>query len=165
MHAMVEESLLRQPGWRLVASRFGELLLIQLLRGYLARQMVHGDGWVRGLADAQIARAMAAMHGDPGKAWTVQGLAGQAAMSRSRFAERFKSLVGQPPMAYLSEHRMAYAAQQLEVGHASLAEIAELTGYESERVFARAFKRWGGLAPRAYQKHSRAMQQQFIDLQ
>ena len=83
-------------------------------------------------------------------------------MSRSRFAERFKNLVGQPPIGYLSQHRMAFAAQQLEADILALAEIAEQTGYESERVFARAFKRWSGLTPRSYQKRAQALRQQFV---
>ena len=162
LRAMVGDTLQRRAGWRLAAARIGELLLMQALRDYFSDQVEPGQGWVRGLADPQVARAIAAIHGAPGRGWTVQSLARQAAMSRSRFAERFKNLVGQPPIGYLSQHRMAFAAQQLEADILALAEIAEQTGYESERVFARAFKRWSGLTPRSYQKRAQALRQQFV---
>lgn len=161
MHEMVADSLQRRPGWRLAAGRLGDLVLAHVLADHFARQMEHGEGWVRGLADPGIARALAAIHRAPEQGWTVERLAREAAMSRSRFAERFRLLVGQPPIGYLASHRMAYAAQRLEAAALPLAAIAEATGYESERVFARAFKRWCGQTPRDYQKASRALQQRF----
>lgn len=161
MHAMVGDSLERKPGWRLAAGRLGDLVLAHVLGDHFARQMTHGQGWVRGLADPGIARAIAAIHRAPDQGWTVERLAREAAMSRSRFAERFKALVGQPPIGYLSHHRMAHAAQRLEAGTHALAAIAEACGYESERVFARAFKRWCGQTPRDYQKAARSLQKQF----
>ena len=84
-------------------------------------------------------------------------------MSRSLFAEKFKALVGESPMAYLQQQRMAHAAQQLESG-LPLAQIAEDCGYESERVFARAFKRWCGLPPRAYQRNTKVLRNEFAAL-
>jgi AraC-like DNA-binding protein len=106
---------------------------------------------------------MAAIHGRPSHGWTLQALAREAAMSRSLFAEKFKTLVGESPMAYLQQQRMAHAAQQLESG-LPLAQIAEDCGYESERVFARAFKRWCGLPPRAYQRNTKALRNEFAAL-
>jgi len=163
LEALIEDSLARRAGWRLAAARLGELTLVHVLSNYFAAQQERGQGWVRGLADAQIAKAMAAIHGRPGHDWTLQTLAREAAMSRSRFAEKFKTLVGDSPMAYLLQQRMAHAAQQLESG-LPLVQIAEDCGYESERVFARAFKRWCGLPPRAYQRNAQALRKEFAAL-
>lgn len=152
MEALVTETLDQRPGWRLSASRMGELLLVNILREHLLRGATNAAeaGWWRGLSDPAIARAIAAMHREPGRSWTVESLAGEAAMSRSRFSDRFKTLVGDTPIGYLGAHRMALAAQQLEAGHLSLAQVAQEAGYESDKVFARAFRRWAGLSPTAY---------------
>lgn len=163
LQALIEDSLARRAGWRLAAVRLGELTMVHVLSNHFAAQQERGQGWVRGLADAQVAKAMAAIHGRPSHDWTLQTLAREAAMSRSRFAEKFKALVGDSPMAYLQQQRMAHAAQQLESG-LPLAQIAEDCGYESERVFARAFKRWCGLPPRAYQRSAQALRKEFAAL-
>jgi AraC-like DNA-binding protein len=153
METLVTETLDQRPGWRLSASRMGELLLINILRGHLLRGTGPAEAsWWRGLSDPAIARSIAAMHREPARSWTVEALAREAAMSRSRFSDRFKSLVGDTPMGYLSAHRMALAAEQLEAGHLPLAQVAQGAGYESDKVFARAFRRWAGLSPTAYAK-------------
>lgn len=160
LQALIEDSLAQRPGWRLAGARLGELVMVHVLSNHFSAEEKPEQGWVRGLADARIARAMAAIHGRPSHNWTLQALAGEAAMSRSRFAQEFKTLVGESPMAYLLLQRMAHAAQQLESG-LPLVQIAEECGYESERVFARAFKRWCGLPPRAYQRNARALRKEF----
>lgn len=153
METLVTETLDQRPGWRLSASRMGELLLINILRGHLLRGTGPAEAsWWRGLSDPAIARSIAAMHREPARSWTVEALAREAAMSRSRFSDRFKALVGDTPMGYLSAHRMALAAEQLEAGHLPLAQVAQGAGYESDKVFARAFRRWAGLSPTAYAK-------------
>jgi AraC-like DNA-binding protein len=153
METLVTETLDQRPGWRLSASRMGELLLINILRGHLLRGTGQADAsWWRGLSDPAIARSIAAMHREPARSWTVEALAREAAMSRSRFSDRFKALVGDTPMGYLGGHRMALAAEQLEAGHLPLAQVAQGAGYESDKVFARAFRRWAGLSPTAYAK-------------
>ncbi len=157
MQALVKETLEQRPGWRLSASRMGELLLVNILREHLARSAGPvGVGWWRGLSDPAISRAMALMHREPARSWTVEALAREAAMSRSRFSERFKTLVGDTPMGYLGTHRMALAAEQLEAGHLPLARVAQDAGYESDKVFARAFRRWAGLSPTAYARREAA---------
>ncbi len=157
MEALVTETLAQRPGWRLSASRLGELLLVNILREHLLRAVGSTDaGWWRALSDPAIARAITHMHRHPAQAWTVDALAREAAMSRSRFSERFKSLVGDTPMGYLSAHRMALAAEQLEAGRVPLAQVVQEAGYESDKVFARAFRRWSGLSPTAYAKRELA---------
>jgi AraC-like DNA-binding protein len=150
MQSLIVETLDRQPGWRLSAARMGELLMVNILREWFGRAAPMQAGWLRGLTDPAIARAIARMHGEPHHGWTVEGLASEAAMSRSRFSARFKELVGTSPIVYLTQHRMALAAEQLEARRHKLAQIAEQAGYESEKVFARAFRRWSGLTPSAY---------------
>jgi AraC-like DNA-binding protein len=156
MQSLIVETLDRRPGWRQSAGRMGELLLINILRTRLGRESAHGQSWLRGLTDPAIARAIMGIHRAPQQDWTLERLAGEAAMSRSRFAERFKELVGATPIGYLTHHRMALAAEQIEAGLLHPSRIAEAAGYESERVFARAFRRWSGMTPSSYQKRERS---------
>lgn len=158
MEALVRETLARRPGWRVAAARMGELLLIHLVRGHLAGLAATpavGPGWLRGLGDASVARSLMAMHRAPAEAWTVERLAAEAGMSRSRFSDRFRERVGATPIGYLTSHRMALAAEQLEAGAQPLARIATLAGYDSDKVFSRAFKRWAGLTPTAWARRAR----------
>ena len=130
---------------------------VRLVREHLLRAVGSQDaGWWRALSDPPIARAITLMHREPARSWTVEALAREAAMSRSRFSDRFKALVGDTPMGYLGGHRMALAAEQLEAGHLPLAQVAQGAGYESDKVFARAFRRWAGLSPTAYAKRELA---------
>ena len=157
MEALVTETLDQRPGWHLSACHMGELLLVNILRGHLLRGTGPGQAsWWRGLSDPAIAHAIAAMHREPARGWTVAALAHEAAMSRSRFSERFKTLVGDTPMGYLGSYRMALAAEQLEAGHLSLAQMAQNAGYACDKVFARAFRRWSGLSPTAYARREAA---------
>ncbi|MEJ8821715.1 AraC family transcriptional regulator [Variovorax humicola] len=152
MQSLIVETLARRPGWRVSAARMGELLLVNILRERLGKATVQDAGWLRGLTDPAIARALTRIHLEPRKKWTVELLAREAAMSRSSFSERFKDLMDTTPIGYLTDHRMALAAEQFETGNCRLAEIAETAGYESDKVFARAFRRWSGLTPTAYMK-------------
>lgn len=157
MQALVMETLARRPGWRLSAGRMGELILVNILREHLARETAMGAGWLRGLGDPAIARAIMCMHREPQQDWSLASLAREAGMSRSRFSDQFRELVGATPIGYLTAHRMALAAEQIEAGRLHLSQIADEAGYGSEKVFARAFRRWSGLTPSAYLK--RASQQ------
>lgn len=158
MQALVLETLSRRPGWRVSAARMGELLLINLVREHLASGAAGpatATGWMQGLADPGLARSLMAMHRHPAEPWTLQRLAAEAGMSRSRFSERFRQRVGSTPIGYLTAHRMALAAEQLEAGGQPLARIAEQAGYDSDKVFARAFRRWSGLTPTAWLRRER----------
>lgn len=155
MQSLVMETLSRRPGWRLSACRMGELILVNILREHLARETAMGAGWLRGLGDPAIARAIMCMHREPKQDWSLASLAREAGMSRSRFSEQFRERVGATPIGYLTTHRMALAAEQLEAGRLHLSQIADEAGYGSEKVFARAFRRWSGLTPSAYLKRAR----------
>jgi AraC-like DNA-binding protein len=140
------------PGTDAVIVRLSEVLITQALRHCLLRL----DGWSSNGAgafkDDKIARALRLIREYPGRDWTVTELASAVAMSRSAFAERFQELAGQSPMRFLSEYRLARAAQYLRATPATLMEIAKDTGYESEASLSRAFKRAFGVAPGMYRK-------------
>ena len=111
-----------------------------------------GKGWLAGLRDAHVGRALAALHEDPARKWTVDDLARTVALSRSALAERFNSLVGEPPIQYLTRWRLALAAEALRTGGDSVARVAERNGYDTEAAFSRAFKREFGVPPSAWRR-------------
>ena len=135
-----------------VIAKLSELLFVEAVSQFVASLPVERRGWLAGLRDPQIGRALAALHARPTEAWTAETLALEVGMSRSVFAERFTSLVGQPPMQYLTLWRMHVAAQQLREGRGSVAQIGFAIGYESEAAFSRAFKRQFGTSPGAWRK-------------
>ena len=137
-----------------VIAKLSELLFVEAVSQFVASLPMERRGWLAGLRDPQIGRALAALHSRPTEAWTAETLALAVGMSRSAFAERFTSLVGQPPMQYLTFWRMQLAAQHLREGHASVAQIAFEVGYESEAAFSRAFKRQFGTSPGIWRRQS-----------
>lgn len=147
MESLVHLSIARHAGWQLSAARMADLLLAHLLGEYLASSPAVSVGVLRGLEDPGIARAITRMHDTPGHPWTLASLAAESRMSRSLFSERFRTLVGATPMQYLASYRMMAAAQALRQGRAKLYDIARTAGYESEKAFARAFRRWSGQTP------------------
>lgn len=149
-----EESTERRAGRELVLGRLVELLLIEALRSTTGEGAP--PGLLRGLADARLAAAMRLMHGEPARAWTVDELARQAALSRSAFFDRFSRAVGLRPMAYLLAWRMALAKDLLRRQDVALAEVAERVGYSSASSFSTAFSRHVGLAPSQYARQQEA---------
>jgi len=137
-----------------VIAKLSELLFVEAVTEFVATLPPERRGWLAGLRDAQIGRALGLLHARPAHAWTAEALALEVGMSRSAFAERFTSLVGQPPMQYLTVWRMHVAAQQLREGRTALAQIGFASGYESEAAFSRAFKRQFGMSPGAWRKQS-----------
>jgi AraC-like DNA-binding protein len=143
----VSEIAAGRIGSTTVITKLSELLFVEAVSQFVASLPAERRGWLAGLRDPQIGRALAALHARPTEEWTAEALALEVGMSRSVFAERFTSLVGQPPMHYLTLWRMHVAAQRLREGHGSVAQIAFAVGYESEAAFSRAFKRQFGAAP------------------
>ena len=154
LRSIAHESAQAFPGRAVVLNRLADVLFVRVVRAYLLRISAAGGptspSWLRGLTDPRIARAIAQIHGAPEQAWTLAQLASHAAMSRTAFAQRFHSLVGETPVSYLASWRMQKAAYLLEMGTLSIAQIAERVGYASELAFAKAFRRRIGMPPGAY---------------
>jgi len=148
----VRESSASRPGTESMLAKLSELMFVEAMRRYAENLPPKGKGWLAGVRDAHVGRALALLHGDPGRAWTVDELAREVALSRSALAERFAALVGEPPMQYLMRWRLALAAQTLRSGGDAVARVAERSGYESESAFIRAFKREFGMPPAAWRR-------------
>ncbi|MEZ4224214.1 MAG: AraC family transcriptional regulator [Polyangiaceae bacterium] len=149
------ESASGRPGGDTVVNRLADILFIQIVRGYLTSTPHDSRGWLRALTDPQIGASLGLIHAEPEQGWTVATLASKVGMSRSTFAGRFSELVGEPPLHYITRWRMQKAAALLREGRATLADIADRVGYDSEAAFSKAFKRWVGSAPGAYRRASR----------
>ena len=141
------ESQERRAGGECVLLRLSELMFIEVVRRYLARLPIEQRGWLAGLRDATVGRALARLHEHPGDEWTLEKLAKDVGLSRSALAERFTHFVGDPPMQYLARWRMQVAARLLADGHTKVASVALRVGYESEAAFSRAFKKATGIPP------------------
>ena len=146
------------PGHQTVLDRLLDLLLVHALRAHLADPAAARPGWHRALDDPPVAAALARLHDDPARAWTVASLAAEAGLSRAAFARRFAAAVGEPPLAYLTRWRMRLAEELLRRPGTTLAGVALAVGYASESAFSAAFKRERGLAPAAWRRAARAEQ-------
>ena len=130
-----------------VATRLPELVLIEVLRVHLATAPAVDRGWIAALRDPVLAPALALLHNDPGRRWTVAELAGGAAVSRSSLDDRFRQVLGRSPIRYLTEWRMHLADELLATSDLPVATVARRVGYDSEEAFSRAFKRERGCSP------------------
>jgi AraC-like DNA-binding protein len=157
MQALASEMAEQAPGSEVVATRLAEVLFIQILRAHMASGPERNKGWLRAVFDPQMGTALSAIHGKVNTPWTVESLAEAAGMSRSAFAARFKGLLGQTPLEYVTEWRMQKAMQLLEQRDKKLIEVARLVGYESDAAFSKAFKRVVGANPGEYVKHGIAL--------
>ena len=140
------------PGAATIISKMSELLFVEAIRRHLASIPEDQTGLLAGLRDPIIGKALALMHAKVNRSWTAEELADEVGMSRSAFADRFVSVMGDPPMRYLLGWRMQLATQKLREGRQTIAQIAFDTGYESESAFARAFKRETGMPPAAWRR-------------
>jgi AraC-like DNA-binding protein len=149
------ESTGGHPGASTVATRVCDALFVYVIRSVLARLPAEEASWLRALVTPKIGEALELIHGDPATEWSVAMLAAKVGLSRSAFAERFASVVGETPIQYLIRWRARKAASLLRAGERSIGEIASVVGYQSEVAFAKAFKRAMGIAPGAYRSQSR----------
>ncbi len=141
------ESGRTRGGERCLLLRLSEVMFIEILRRYLASEAVEDAGWLRGLRDPLVGRALALLHGNVAHPWTLERLSTSAGASRSALAERFTRLVGAPPMQYLARWRMQLAAERLRHPGARVQAVALEVGYASESAFSRAFRREVGTSP------------------
>jgi AraC-like DNA-binding protein len=142
----------RSPGSEALLERLSEMMFVDAIRRYVEQLPEQSSGWLAGLRDRHVGRALALLHADPARDWTIDVLAAEVALSRSAFHDRFLQLVGQPPMQYLTQWRMQRAARLLSETQAPVASIALEVGYDSEAAFSRAFKRAAGKPPAAWRR-------------
>ena len=156
LRLMAVEAQEMRPGGEAVVTRLADILVIQTIRSWIAKDPAAQSGWLGALQDRQIGRALALVHRNPSHPWTVESLANEVAMSRSAFAARFTSLVGEPAMHYVARWRMNVAVTWLKEDDVPLAEVAGRLGYESEAAFRRTFKRVIGSSPGAVRRTTAA---------
>lgn len=149
LRLMASEACEIKPGGETLIPRLADILVIQAIRFWIEQDPVAQTGWLGALRDPQIGRALIRIHREPQREWTLESLAGEAAMSRSAFAARFVELVGEPAMRYVTRWRMMTALRWLREGSSTVGEVARRLSYESEAAFSRAFKRMLGVTPGA----------------
>ncbi len=147
-----QEAAQMRSGSTTVLGKLSELLFVEAIRRYIDTLPEEQTGWLAGLRDRFVGRALTLLHGRPAHAWTVEDLAREVGLSRSALAQRFTDLVGVPPMQYLARWRLQIAAQQLRSGEKQVAAVAEDVGYDSEAAFNRAFKREFGMPPATWRR-------------
>lgn len=141
------------PGAAGLRSRLAELLFLSAVRLYMRELPTDATGWLAGLRDPLVGHALQALHQDPCRRWTMDELAHAVASSRSALAERFRAIIGEPPMHYLTRLRMQLASRRLDESRHSIARVADEVGYDSSAAFQRAFKRCFGVPPAAWRRH------------
>jgi len=141
-----------RPGSETVLAKLSELLFVEAVRRHAASLPEDQTGWFSGLRDPYVARALALLHREVARRWTVDDLGREVGLSRSALADRFIHLIGVPPMHYLAQWRMQVATQKLRGTSTSLGQVAETVGYDSEAAFSRAFKKANGVAPATWRR-------------
>jgi AraC-like DNA-binding protein len=142
-------------GNKAVLAKLSEALFVETIRRYILNLPPEQKGWLAGVRDPAVGKALAALHRSPDRAWTIVDLAQEVGISRSVLVERFRDYLGEPPMTYLTQWRLQMGAQKLAGTPSGVAEIAADVGYDSEAAFNRAFKRRFGLPPGRYRKEFR----------
>ena len=148
----ISESTNKRAGGESVLAKLSELMLIEVVRRHLEAAPFVQTGWLAGLRDPFVGKALSLIHRSPARNWTIEELARDVGLSRSVLAERFADLVGLPPMHYLAKWRMQIASELLSGGITNIATVAAETGYGSEAAFSRAFKKIVGVPPSAWRR-------------
>ena len=151
-----DEIAARRAGSGTVLAKLSELLFVEALRRYVEGLPGEQTGWLAGLKDPFVARALALLHGRVAQQWTVDDLGRDVGLSRSALADRFTRLIGEPPMRYLARWRLQLAAHHLRSTDMPLARIAQQVGYDSGAAFNRAFKRNFGVPPATWRENASA---------
>lgn len=146
------EVRMQRAGGESIRLGLSELMFVELLRRHLAELTAAEPGWLAGLRDPTVGRALALLHAEPAEDWTLDALARAVGVSRSVLAERFAARVGETPMRYLTLWRMQLAARLLSDGAAKVASVGEQVGFRSEAAFSRSFKKITGLSPTAWRR-------------
>lgn len=152
LRSVAAESERQGPGGQAVLERMSEMLFVEVLRRYVDTLPDDQTGWLAGMRDPNVGRALALLHAAPAEPWTLERLCTALVLGRSALHERFAHLVGLPPMQYLTHWRMQLAARRLRDTSDKVVRVALDVGYESEAAFARAFKRVVGTSPGAWRR-------------
>jgi AraC-like DNA-binding protein len=163
---VADEQAVAAPGWHAVVDRLVQILLVQTVRAFVVRESsasdlrraASGTSWLAAALDEAIGPALGLIHSRPEAAWTVSSLAEQVNMSKSAFSERFREVVGKPPLHYLTEYRIRKACQLLRETRLGVKEISSQVGYDSPSSFSNAFKRCTGKAPAEFRKNGHTLQ-------
>lgn len=150
-----QELSTRSAGWGTIINRLIDVLFVHVVRAWVAGQHDDGTSWLGALRDPTIARALTVMHATPGAPWTIDMLAREVSLSRATLTRRFTTLVGEPPLSYLTRWRMDLAARHLRETDDAVSAIAHRVGYTSEFAFSRAFSRFRGRPPGRYRAEIR----------
>jgi len=156
LSAMADEVLEQGIGAATVLSRLADVIITRLIRAWVREGGQEAEGWMAAIRDPRIGRALAAMHEDPARSWSIECLARVAGLSRSLFAERFTKALGLSPARYLTRWRMYLASTLLIEQGLSIAEVGGRLGYDSVPAFSRAFKRHLGVPPGELRRGRRA---------
>jgi AraC-like DNA-binding protein len=151
---LIDEVTGNRMGSSFAIRQYGQLLLLDVLRAYVDQAELP-SGWLRVLTDERLRPAVTLMHAEPGRGWRLDELAHASAMSRTSFAERFRTVAGVPPLTYLNSWRMKLAQRALRDGDTRVGALAAELGYSSESAFSNAFKREVGIAPLRYRSRIR----------
>jgi AraC-like DNA-binding protein len=151
---LAAETRTPRAGTETIVTRLTDVVFVQLLRAWVERLPTGEGGWLGAMRDPQIGAALGLIHREPQRPWTIAALAAAVGSSRSPFASRFSSLVGEPPLAYLTRWRMQSATTMLNDGGLTVSEIAERVGYDSVPAFSKAFKRRLGRSPSSWRRRS-----------
>jgi AraC-like DNA-binding protein len=148
----IAESRDKRAGGETILARMSEVMFIEVIRAHIESLPQRQTGWLAGLRDRAVGRALNLLHGRPSYAWTLDELSKQSGLSRSAFIDRFTNFIGLPPMQYLARWRMQVAANRLINCTDSIAQVATEVGYASEAAFSRAFKKSVGVSPAAWRQ-------------
>jgi AraC-like DNA-binding protein len=155
MRQAMAESTNRRPGGDAMLERLSEMMFIDAIRRYLGSLSDGSQGWLAGLRDRYVGRALTLLHAAPEEPWTVEELGRRVGLSRSALHERFAALTGQAPMQYLANWRIQVGAALLRDTPYAVAAVAQQVGYDSEAAFSRAFKRLVGQPPSVWRRKAR----------
>jgi AraC-like DNA-binding protein len=152
IHLAMRESVTKRVGGESVLAKLSELMFIEVVRRHIEALSPEQTGWLAGLRDPFVGKALSLLHTAPAQDWSLEELAKQVGLSRALLARRFGDLVGISPMKYLTKWRMQIASELLTRGSAKVATVAMDVGYASEEAFSRAFKKTVGVSPSAWRR-------------
>lgn len=147
-----DEIVRDEPGQTVVLDRMLDVIAISALRAWFARPEAEPPSWYRALSDPVVGPAIRLMQQNPANSWTVAKVAAEAGVSRAALARRFRDLVGESPMAFLTGWRLDIAADLILDDETTLAAVAHHVGYGSPFALSAAFKRERGISPQQHRE-------------